>query len=69
LIDVKNASGDFVYSDCRHSERQIMPTDLDAASARKRAAKAQAQNEITALLAWVIMCLLISGALFEKFWQ
>jgi hypothetical protein len=46
-----------------------MPTDLDAASARKRAARAQAQTEITALIAWLVMCLLISGALFEKFGQ
>jgi hypothetical protein len=44
-----------------------MPTDLDAASARKRAARAQTQFEITAALGWLIVCLLIFGLLVEKF--
>jgi hypothetical protein len=37
--------------------------------ARKRAARAQAQTEITALLAWLIMCLLMFGPFYEKFGQ
>jgi hypothetical protein len=44
-----------------------MPTDLDAASARKRAAQAQTQFEITAALGWLLICLLILGLLIEKF--
>ena len=39
-----------------------MPTDLDPAFARKRAAQAKLQTEITMLLFWLIMCL---GLLFE----
>jgi hypothetical protein len=44
-----------------------MPTDLDAASARKRAAQAQTQFEITATLGWLLICLLILGLMVEKF--
>jgi hypothetical protein len=40
-----------------------MPTDLDAAFARKRAAQAKLQTEITILLFGLIMCL----GLFEFF--
>jgi len=39
-----------------------MPTDLDAAFARKRAAQAKLQTEITMLLFWLIVSL---GLLFE----
>jgi beta-lactamase regulating signal transducer with metallopeptidase domain len=39
-----------------------MPTDLDQAFARKRAAQAKVQTEITMLLFWLIMCV---GLLFE----
>jgi hypothetical protein len=46
-----------------------MPADLDAASARNRAARAQTQYEITALFGWLIPCLLIFGLLVEKFGQ
>jgi hypothetical protein len=42
-----------------------MPTDLDPVSARKRAAQAQAQPEITMLLFWVIISLGMLGLLFE----
>jgi hypothetical protein len=42
-----------------------MPTDLDAVSARKRAAKAQAQSEITIMLFWLIIGLVMIGLLFE----
>jgi hypothetical protein len=42
-----------------------MPTDLDPAFARKRAAQAQAQTEITILLFWLIICLGMLGVLFE----
>jgi hypothetical protein len=33
-----------------------MPTDLDEASARKRAEQAHAQTEITMMLFWFIIC-------------
>jgi len=46
-----------------------MPTDLDAASARKRAAQAHAQTEITILLVWLIICLGMLGLLFEVLGQ
>jgi len=39
-----------------------MPTDVDQAFARKRAAQAKVQTEIAMLLFWLIMCL---GLLFE----
>ena len=39
-----------------------MPTDLDQAFARKRAAQAELQTEISMLLFWLIVCL---GLLFE----
>jgi hypothetical protein len=39
-----------------------MPTDLNSALGRKRAAQAKLQTEITVLLFWLIMCL---GLLFE----
>jgi len=39
-----------------------MPTDLAPAFARKRAAQAKLQTEITMLLFWLIICL---GLLFE----
>jgi hypothetical protein len=42
-----------------------MPTDLDAVSARRRAAKAQAQTEITILPFWLIIGLGMIGLLFE----
>jgi hypothetical protein len=42
-----------------------MPTDLNPVSARKRAAQAQAQPEITMLLFWLIICLGMIGLLFE----
>jgi hypothetical protein len=42
-----------------------MPTDLGPVSARKRAAQAQAQPEITMLLFWLIICLGMLGLLFE----
>jgi len=42
-----------------------MPTDLEAVSALKREAKAQAQTEITILLVWLIICLGMLGLLFE----
>jgi hypothetical protein len=41
-----------------------MPTDLAPAFARKRAAQAKLQTEITILLFWLIMCV---GLLFEFF--
>jgi hypothetical protein len=41
-----------------------MPTDLNPAFARKRAAQAKLQTEITILLFWLIMCV---GLLFEFF--
>jgi hypothetical protein len=37
--------------------RLIMPTDLPAASARKRNAQTQTQADITMVLVWVIICL------------
>ena len=62
--------GDFVYSACGHSERPlIMPTDLDTASARKRAAQAHAQTEITIILVSLIICLVMFGLVFEVFGQ
>jgi len=42
-----------------------MPTDLDRVSARKRAAQAQAQPEITMRLFWLIISLGMLGLLFE----
>ena len=42
--------------------RSTMPTDLAPAFARKRAAQAKLQTEITILLFWLIICL---GLLFE----
>ena len=42
--------------------RSTMPTDLAPAFARKRAAQAKLQTEITMLLFWLIICL---GLLFE----
>jgi hypothetical protein len=44
-----------------------MPTDLDAASARKRAEQAHAQTEITMMLFWFIICFGMLGVLFEVF--
>jgi hypothetical protein len=49
----------FRYGDCGHSERQIMPTDLDPVSARKRAAQAQGQADVTILLLFVIFTLVV----------
>ena len=46
-----------------------MPTDLDPTFVRKRAEEAHAQVETTALLAWLVMCLLTFGLFFEKFGQ
>ena len=42
--------------------RPIMPTDLGPAFARKRAAQAKLQTEISTLLFWLIVSL---GLLFE----
>jgi hypothetical protein len=42
-----------------------MPTDLDGVSARKRAAQAHVQTDITMLLFWLIICLGMLGVLFE----
>jgi hypothetical protein len=48
------------------SERQIMPTDLDApAAARKREAEAQTRALVTTTLIWVIISLGMLGLLFE----
>jgi hypothetical protein len=43
-----------------------MPTDLYAASARKRA-QAQAQTEIAMLLFWVFVCFGMLGLVLEVF--
>jgi len=43
-----------------------MPTDLEV-PARKRAAQAHAQTEITMLLFWLIICFGMVGLLFEVF--
>jgi hypothetical protein len=45
------------------------PTDLEAVSARKREAKAQAQTEITILLVWLIICLGMLRLLFKVLGQ
>jgi hypothetical protein len=42
-----------------------MPTDLDAASARKREEQARAQIENTILLVCLIFCLVMFGLVFE----
>jgi len=42
-----------------------MPTDLDAVSARRRAAKAHARTKITMLSFWVIICLGMLGLLLK----
>jgi hypothetical protein len=44
-----------------------MPTDLDPAFARKRAAQAQAQTETTIVLVWLVICVGMLGVLFEVF--
>jgi Na+/pantothenate symporter len=44
-----------------------MPTDLDPAFARKRAAQAQTQTQTTMLSFWLIICLGMIGLLFELF--
>jgi len=44
-----------------------MPTDLDAASARKRAEQSHAQIEITIILVCLIICLAMFGVVFEVF--
>jgi Na+/pantothenate symporter len=46
-----------------------MPTDLDAVSARRRAAKAHAQTKITMLSFWVIICVGVLGLLLKVFAQ
>ena len=48
--------------------RQIMPTDLDKVSKRKREAQPQAQTEITTImLVCLIICLGSLGLVFEIF--
>jgi len=42
-----------------------MPTDLDAAAARKRAEQANAQTETTMILFLVIFCLGMFGLMLE----
>jgi hypothetical protein len=44
-----------------------MPTDLEAASARKRAGQAQAQTETTIILVWIVVYLSMLGLAFEVF--
>jgi Na+/pantothenate symporter len=44
-----------------------MPTNLDPAFARKRAAQAQTQTQIIMLSFWLIICLGMIGLLFELF--
>jgi len=52
----------------RGSERSlIMPTDLEAASARKRAEQAQAQTETTIMLVWLVVYLGMLVLVFEVF--
>ena len=52
----------------RASERSlIMPTDLEAASARKRAEQAQAQTETTIMLVWLVVYLGLLGLVYEVF--
>jgi hypothetical protein len=46
-----------------------MPTDLDASSARKRAAKAETQTLVTIMLVCVIIFLGMFGPVFEVFAQ
>jgi hypothetical protein len=43
-----------------------MPTDLEAAAARKREAEAQAQSKIRTLF-WLIFCVGMIGLLFAVF--
>ena len=45
----------------------IMPTDLEAASARKRAEQAQAQTETTIMLVWLVVYLSLLGLVYEVF--
>jgi hypothetical protein len=48
------------------SERQIMPTDLDAAvAARKREAEAQTRALVTTTLVWVIISLALFWLLLK----
>jgi hypothetical protein len=44
-----------------------MPTDLEAASARKRAEQAQAQTETTIMLVWLVVYLGLLGLVYEAF--
>jgi len=44
-----------------------MPTDLDPAFARKRAAQAQAKTETTIVLVWLVICLGMFGLVLEVF--
>jgi hypothetical protein len=44
-----------------------MPTDLEAASARKRAEQAQAQTETTIMLVWLVVYLGLLGLVYEVF--
>ena len=46
-----------------------MPTDLEAASARKRAEQAQAQTEATIMLVWLVVYLGLLGLVYEVFGQ
>ena len=59
-----------ILSSVAGSERSlIMPTDLEAASARKRAEQAQAQTETTIMLVWLVVYLGMLVLVFEVFGQ